>query len=171
MGDGSTAATPRIPTFAAFCVLERARICGVLRALTGGHRDVEDAVQEALLLARHRWAEVGAYARPEAWVVRVALRMLLRWRGRDRDRFAELPDDPADGAAERAFAQVERTTDLAAAIASLPPRQRDILTLHYRLDLPVEQIAEVLDLRPGTVRSALSRGRDALALRWMEVQP
>jgi RNA polymerase sigma-70 factor (ECF subfamily) len=168
MRDGSTAPTPRIRAFATFCVLERSRICGALRALTGGHRDVEDAVQEALLLARHRWAEVGAYAHPEAWVVRVALRMLVRWRGQDRDRFAELADDPVDGAAERAFSTVERTTDLAAAIASLPPRQRDVLTLHYRLDLPVEQIAEVLELRPGTVRSALSRGRDALALRWTE---
>jgi RNA polymerase sigma-70 factor, ECF subfamily len=112
---------------------------------------------------------VPTSAHPEAWVARVALRLVVRWRARDRS--SELPDEPADAAAERAFAAVERTTDLAAALAALPPRQRDVLTLHYRLDLPVEQIAEVLDLRPGTVRSALSRGRDALALRWSEARP
>jgi DNA-directed RNA polymerase specialized sigma24 family protein len=56
MADGGTAPTPHVRSFAAFCVLERSRICGALRGMTGGHRDVEDAVQEALLLARHRWA-------------------------------------------------------------------------------------------------------------------
>ena len=152
--------------FAEFCVLARPRVCAALRTMTGGERDVEDVVQEALILARHRWAEVGAYEHPEAWLVRVSLRMLVRWRTRDRARLAGLEHDPPDRAADRALDHVERTTDLGAVIATLAPRQRDVITLHYRLDLPVAEIAEVLDIRPGTVRSLLTRGRAAIAARW-----
>ncbi len=152
--------------FAEFCVLVRPRVCAVLRTMTGGDRDVEDAVQKALLLARHRWVEIGAYDHPEAWLVRVGLRILLRWRTRDRARLTGLDHDPADARADRALEHAERTTDLGAVIATLPPRQRDVITLHYRLDLPVAEIAEVLDMRPGTVRSLLTRGRHTIAARW-----
>lgn len=153
-------------SFAEFCVRARPRVCAVLRTMAGGDRDVEDAVQEALLLARHRWAEVGAYEHPEAWLVRVGLRILLRWRTRDRARFAGLDHDPPDDTADRALDHAERTTDLGAVIATLSPHQRDVITLHYRLDLPVAEIAEVLDMRPGTVHSLLTRGRAAIATRW-----
>lgn len=45
-----------------------------------------------------------------------------------------------------------------------------MIALHYLADLPVEQIAEELGVPTGTVKSRLSRGRDALALRlsWSE---
>lgn len=170
---GESARRPGRPVgFAEFCVLARPRVCAALRTMTGGDRDVEDVLQEALILARHRWAEVGAYEFPEAWLVRVGLRMLLRWRRRrDRARFAGLDHDPPDDTADRALEHVERTTDLGAVIATLAPRQRDVITLHYRLDLPVAEIAEVLDMRPGTVRSLLTRGRDAMAARWDDGRP
>lgn len=165
-GESVRAEQPR--SFAEFCVLTRPRVCASLRAMTGGDRDVEDAVQEALLIARHRWHEVGSYDYPEAWLVRVSLRMLVRWRTRDRARIAELDHDPVDDAGGRAFERAERTHDLGAVIATLPPRQRDVITLYYRLDLPVEEIVAVLDMRPGTVRSLLSRGRATIATRWAE---
>ena len=47
-------------------------------------------------------------------------------------------------------------------LAGLPPRQRAALTLRYVHDLPDAAIAKALGCRTGTVRSLLSRGREAL---------
>src|SRR5699024_3085903 len=51
---------------------------------------------------------------------------------------------------------------LMAALASVGPRQRAVLVLRYWEDLSVDQVAEVLDCSPGTVKSQASRGLDAL---------
>jgi len=49
-----------------------------------------------------------------------------------------------------------------ALLDGLPARQRAALTLRYVHDLPDDAIARALRCRPGTVRSLLSRGREAL---------
>src|ERR1700754_1612651 len=146
--DGGAASQPWPvePTdFSEFCVLTRPQICAVLRSMSGdGGQYVEDVVQESLMIARHRWEDGGLYERPDAWVIKVALRLMRRWqRAESRYRDAGEHDEPADDMARLAFDRVERTTDLAAVIAALPPRQRDVVNLHYRLDLSVAQIAEV----------------------------
>jgi hypothetical protein len=46
------------------------------RSLSGDDPRVEDVVQEALLIARHRWDRVGHYDRQYAWAIKVELRML-----------------------------------------------------------------------------------------------
>ena len=58
---------------------------------------------------------------------------------------------------------VEQHLALVEALRGLPPGQREVLTLHYFADLPVVEIAETLRIREGTVKSRLSRGREALA--------
>ncbi|WP_433287693.1 RNA polymerase sigma factor [Pseudonocardia sp. CA-142604] len=169
--DGGAASQPwpvEPMDFPQFCVLTRPRICAVLRSMSGGgDQYVEDVVQEALMIARHRWEDVALYERPDAWVIKVALRLMRRWQ-RVESRYCDAGelDEPADDTARLAFDRVERTTDLAAVIAALPPRQRDVVNLHYRLDLSVAQIAEVLDMRPGTVKSHLAHGRSTIATRW-----
>jgi DNA-directed RNA polymerase specialized sigma24 family protein len=49
-----------------------------------------------------------------------------------------------------------------AAVSALPARQREALVLRYWLDLPVTEIADAMGIRPGTVKSLVSRGLDAL---------
>jgi RNA polymerase sigma-70 factor, ECF subfamily len=99
-------------------------------------------------------------------VIKVALRVLRRWLRTDQ-RTDPLGDDghesPADEAAARAFARVERIVDIDSALRTLPPVRRQVVTLHYRLDLAVTEIADVLDLPPGTVKSHLHHGRRHLA--------
>jgi RNA polymerase sigma-70 factor (ECF subfamily) len=148
--------------FVEFCVLVRPQMCSVLRALSGDDPRVEDVVQEALMIARHRWDRVGRYDRPDAWVVKVALRMLNRWRRRD-DRAGPISDEEVDTAAAKVFERVEQVVDFASALRTLPPARRNVITLHYQLDLPVTEIADVLDLPLGTVKSHLHHGRRHLA--------
>jgi RNA polymerase sigma-70 factor (sigma-E family) len=77
---------------------------------------------------------------------------------RHAPRLAERPDasgpDEASAAADR--------RDLAAALRRLPRRQREVLVLRYYLDLDVAEIADTLRIRPGTVRSTITRGLAAL---------
>ena len=55
--------------------------------------------------------------------------------------------------------------DLRRAIAALPERQRTTVYLHYYLDLPVREVAQVLGCADGTVKSTLHDARRALARR------
>jgi RNA polymerase sigma-70 factor (ECF subfamily) len=60
--------------------------------------------------------------------------------------------------------------DLQRAIAALPAGQRRAIVLHHLCDLPVDQVAEVLAVRPGTIKTHLHRGRAALAAELGEPQ-
>jgi RNA polymerase sigma-70 factor (ECF subfamily) len=55
--------------------------------------------------------------------------------------------------------------DLHAAIQELSPEFRSVVVLHYLADLPVDEVATVLDVPVGTVKSRLSRARTTLAGR------
>ena len=73
-----------------------------------------------------------------------------------------LPDEygpPADVGAVRS---AERARMLSA-IDSLPRRQREAVVLRYYEDLPVTEIASMLDTSPGSISSALTRALDTLA--------
>jgi RNA polymerase sigma-70 factor (ECF subfamily) len=48
-------------------------------------------------------------------------------------------------------------------MTALPAAYREVIVLHYFADLPVDEIARLLDVPTGTVKSRLSRGRAALA--------
>ena len=47
-------------------------------------------------------------------------------------------------------------------VRRLPKRQAQAVALHYLEDLPVSEIAEILECSPGSVKTHLSRGRQAL---------
>ena len=51
------------------------------------------------------------------------------------------------------------------AVRSLPDRQAQIVALHYLDDRPVDEIAELLEIAPGTVKTQLHRARATLANR------
>jgi RNA polymerase sigma factor (sigma-70 family) len=52
--------------------------------------------------------------------------------------------------------------ELIAALATLPPRRREAIVLRYWLDLSEREIADAMGVSPGTVKSHVSRGLDAL---------
>ena len=57
------------------------------------------------------------------------------------------------------------TLALVQALRTLPVRQRQAIVLHYLADLPIAEIAQVLAVPSGTVKSLLARGRRALAAK------
>jgi RNA polymerase sigma-70 factor (ECF subfamily) len=102
---------------------------------------------------------VGSLDVPEAWVRRVLVNLLIdQQRRRQRDQLlVERLGPPALVPAP--VTDDERWWD---AVRSLPDRQRAVITLHYLEDRSVREVADILEIAPGTVKATLSHARDRL---------
>lgn len=134
----------------------------VCRRVTGDRDDALDATQEALVaVARHigRW---DGRAKFTTWLYRVAMNAALdelRRRGRRPVPADVLPDGQG-----RSFEPgVDARLDVDAALAGLSAEFRAAVVLRDLCDLAYKDIAAVLDVPIGTVRSRIARGRSALA--------
>ncbi|GAA1477103.1 SigE family RNA polymerase sigma factor [Nocardioides aestuarii] len=126
-------------------------------------QDAEDAVQDALVRCYSAWGRVSAADDREAYVYRVLVNGIVRgWRRRWRGEIphGELPESPS--AADPAAAVVVGHS-VRAALSRLAPAQRQVLVLRYFADLSEAQIATVLGIAPGTVKSRASRALVALS--------
>nr|MDT0658102.1 sigma-70 family RNA polymerase sigma factor [Micromonospora sp. DSM 115978] len=140
------------------------RLVAQLYAFTPDLTEAQDVVQEAFTRALARPAGLTDIDNPEAWLRTVAVNVVRRrWRRRQLLDTILLRDRPVAKLVQAAPGP-ERT-DLHTALAGLPTGYREVLVLHYFADLPVEEIAGLLDLPSGTVKSRLARGRTALADR------
>lgn len=140
------------------------RVHAICRRVLGNPDDALDATQEALIaVARgiHRFDGRAAFT---TWLYRVATNAALdevRRRGRRPRPVEELPQPvgSSSGLEDRVGAAI----DVDAALATLPEEFRVAVVLRDLCDLDYAEIAEVLDVPPGTVRSRIARGRAALA--------
>jgi RNA polymerase sigma factor (sigma-70 family) len=73
-----------------------------------------------------------------------------------------LDDSEEDQWGEAADAGIDNKLDVVKALSRIAPIHREVLVLHYFDDMPTAQIAEALEIAPGTVLSRLARARDAL---------
>jgi RNA polymerase sigma-70 factor, ECF subfamily len=156
-----------VADFDGFYAATRDRLLHVVYAMTGDLAEAQDVVQEAYARAWQRWSSLAGYDDPAAWVRTVAWRLAVSRRRKARNRL---------GAALRLHAvpaaPVEPSPDTAvivAALRRLPDAQRRALALHYLCDLSVEAVATETGVSAGTVKSRLSRGREALAAVLLEL--
>jgi RNA polymerase sigma-70 factor (sigma-E family) len=131
--------------------------------LTNDRGLAEDVVQEVLIRAHQRWAQIGAMEHPEAYVRRMVVNEFLSWRRKWARYVPQADVEPATIQADHADAQAERAT-LLAEVAKLPRRQRAVLVLRYYEGLSDAQIAEVLGCAETTVRGYAFRGLAALRI-------
>lgn len=119
-------------------------------AYSGGRRDVaDDAVAEAFARAIERGPAIRD---PKAYLYRIAFRIA-----------AHDLRDPAPALEDHAISDPEPLVDLLEAMRKLTPAQRAAVYLHYRADMPVREIARLLDTTGAAVRVNLMRGRRRLA--------
>ncbi len=148
------------PADADFDDLFRREYPGLVRrvqVVVGSRSVAEEVVQDAFCIALERWGRVAHVERPGAWIQVVALRRAVR-HVRRRQRGAALVPS---WSAERPDALPN--VDLQQALAELSPGQRQAVVLHHLLDLPVDDVALVMGVRTGTVKTQLHRGRARLA--------
>jgi len=137
--------------------------------LVGDRGSAEDVVQDVFtrLCARNRVLQQDstlAYVRTavvngcrsvlrrRALARRVAITRAVPWR------------DTQDSAEQTALLAEDRRQVLAA-LAGLPSRRREVLVLRYYLNLPVAEVAAMLGISQGSVKSATARGLEALGRR------
>jgi len=131
-----------------------------LYTLTGDWAAAQDVAQESFVRAWVRWSRVGRYDNPAAWVHHVGRRLAVsRWR-RAATAAAALVRHGAPSSMEEPGPD---RVALVRALRRLPERQRQALVLHHMAGLTVAEIAADAGVAEGTVKSWLSRGRQALA--------
>jgi RNA polymerase sigma-70 factor (ECF subfamily) len=149
-----------VPGFEEFFRREHPKLIGLAIALVGDRELARDCVQEALLRTFNAWPKVAALERPGAWTRRVLINITVdthRRRGREQafarsvtEQIVETPDP--------------RSTTFWNAVRALPDLQRACVALHYMEDRSIEDVAAVLGVRAGSVKSSLSRARSTLAV-------
>ncbi|MGF1647628.1 MAG: RNA polymerase sigma factor [Kineosporiaceae bacterium] len=151
--------------FEALYEREFPRLKGQLTVLCGDPDEAADCVQEAFVRAWQHRRELAADGSPGGWVRTAAVRVATsRWRrartaGSAWQRLGARPGPPPADPGDAGCDETVR------ALRELPAGQRHVLALHYLLDLPVAEIADLVRASEGAVKVRLHRGRQALAAR------
>lgn len=149
-------------------------VVGRARRLMPAHFDQENAAAETMYLAFRHARSFRAGSHPFPWLARICLRVCLR----DRSRLRRVVDalagafrnrDAAPGSADpgrlgpAAWHASDGVHALRGAVQRLPRRQREAVLLRYLFNVAPREIAELMDVRLGTVRKTLLRGLAGLA--------
>ncbi len=121
---------------------------------------VDDIVQTIWLKVVRGLPRLRDPAGFPAWIFSIARRCAV-----DRYRHHD-PIEPLDEVEDAAFDDLDARLDageIAGAVAGLPPAEREVVELHYLIDLSIADVARVVGVPEGTVKSRLSRARRMLA--------
>ena len=133
------------------------RICGAV-ALEAG----DDAMQEAMIsIVRH----LGTLREPaalHAWARRIAVREAVRVARGGRS----VPFDPGDARLSVTIPDGATALEVREVLGSLAPELRAVLILRHVEGMSEHDMADLLGVAPGTVKSRLHRARHAFKVRW-----
>lgn len=147
-------------SFDAFYRCEFPQALALAYVLGGSWPIAEDIAQEAMLRAFQRWTTISRYDRPGAWVRRVTINLV---RSRGRRAVAEAKALMLVAGQRSALPRLAEDDEAFwAALRSRPRRQREVLALYYLEDRPVADVASILGVAEGTVKTHLHNGREAL---------
>jgi len=132
-------------------------------ALTRDQERAEDLLQDTLERAYRKWHLWTPGGNLRAWLFSIMHNVYMNQLARESKRPALLSLDEAmhESSAEQSETQ-HATRDLLSALAKLPDEQREVVLLVCLEDLKYEEVAYVLHIPIGTVRSRLARGRERL---------
>ena len=128
------------------------------RRMLGDTAAAEDVAAEAMARAYARWPKVSALPYRDGWLLRVAANLAIdRMRRRPPQLSAKHEPEFEDG--------VDLRLALNAALSTLAPRQRQAIALHYLAGLTDREVAEVLGISLGSVKTHIHRGIAGLRAR------
>lgn len=145
------------------------RVHAICLRLTADRHGAEEAVQDVFV---RLWERLGSFRGESAfssWLHRLAINTVLQTMRSTRRREARVMTSD-DGELEDAPIKtlgVEERIDLEDAIARLPQQVRTVVVLHDIEGFTHEEIALMMSVPPGTIRSQLSRARKTL-LQWLQ---
>ena len=144
------------------------RVFAICLRMTGDRQRARELAHDAFVRAWERLGTFRGDSAFETWLHRLTVNVVLTAARGERRRHARLvsSDDADDASALAAFGKpgpdVATRVDLERAIAALPPRARQVFVLHDVEGFRHEEIADRLDLRPGSVRAQLHRARQLI---------
>lgn len=162
------AAIADVPTFGAFFTAEYPRLVTLALTLTGSRATAEEIASDAMFAAYQNWGRIGSLEHPAAYVRRTCANLAVSSvrravaEAKALIRLASRPsaDSAMEPADEEFWAEVRR----------LPRRQAQAVALHYGCDLAIADVAAVLGIAEGSVKSHLSRARASLAEQLGEIE-
>lgn len=141
------------------------RLLGLARVVAGDPSLADDVLQDCLVDLYRRWDTVtGEGSRPLAYAARIMGSKAANHRRTAWARRVSTTDDAAflDATGGNDTESVDNRLLVSAALQGLNARQRQIVALHYLLDMPVAEIAASLGCPLGSVTSDLTRARQRL---------
>jgi RNA polymerase sigma-70 factor (ECF subfamily) len=143
-------------------------VFGFARHLLGEHDGAQEVLQETFLAVARAAERYEGRGRFRAWIMRIARNRCLHRLAAERARqqalargglhpWRPVPAPPEQVAVDEELALVQQ------GLRRLPERQREALVLYAFEQMTYGEIAEVLELPPGTVKTLIHRGRARLA--------
>ena len=152
------------------------KLYNVVLRMVGNADDALDIVQEAFLKAYRSLSRFKGQSKVYTWLYRIAVNTALSFRrsaavqmsrssvslddnprGEDKESKREISDSTYNGSS--GAEQSEAKEQITRAITELEPELRTVVVLRDLEDLSYEEIAEILEVPKGTVKSRLHRGR------------
>lgn len=150
--------------FSAYMAARQAALYRTAYLLAGDHATAEDLLQNAFAKLYLSWDRIRDHEALDGWVRRVMVNensSLWRRAWKRRERSSDtLPESGAEDAYDDGAGG-----ELWAFVQTLPPKQRAVVVLRYYEQLSETEIADVLGISPGTVKSQASRALAALRSR------
>lgn len=145
--------------FEEFFEAERGRLFGAVYLMTGSVPEAEEIVQDAFLAVWERWDRVRAMERSTGYLYRVAMN---RFRSRRRHLACAARRHVPFLATEDPYEAVDARDEVVRAIRDLTPHQRAAIVLTELLERSSREAAELLGVRPSTIRNLAAQARASL---------
>lgn len=168
MDTGTTSG--RVTDFESWLVAREPALQRLARLLTGDEHAAQDLVQTSLAKLYLAWDRLSDHHQVDAYARRILVNEhRTAWR-RPWRRREVLTDEPPDRGRDPDASYDGEREAVWRFVATLPPRQRAVIVLRYYEQLTETEIADVLGISVGTVKSQASRAIAALRARLPEEQ-
>ena len=161
-----------ISAFEEIVLKHQDKIYNLCRHMLGNAHDAEDAAQEVFLKAYQNLNKFKPDASLHTWLYRIAVNTCIDYRRRpfldslfktSKEGDVFIIDQPSDSPSpERLYESKQISNAIQFALGQLSGKLRTVIVLKEIEGLSYEEIADVLDVSSGTVKSRISRAREEL---------
>ena len=156
-----------IPEFSTLVRRYQGMVFGIAWNYLNNRNSAEEVAQDVFVQLYQHWGEIGSELHAVNWLRRTALHRAIDC-GRRRIRLLQLAD-LTDPAAPEACCDPLRKEYLRRLVGSLPEVKRAIIVLRFQEDLEIEEIAQLMRMPAGTIKSELRRALDLLRQKAIRV--
>lgn len=135
----------------------KSTVYGIAFTRTKSHCDADDIFQEVFLTYYRKQPQFNDEEHRKAWLINVTINCTKKLLSKKQYNTIELTEALTDAVFEF---QSEEDTSVYTALCELPEKYRIILYLYYFEELSVKEISKMLKIRPSTVRTQMTRGRE-----------